>query len=248
MPTSGISTFQVTRDDIIFAAYRACGLYTFNDLGPSANATTYAAQALNILVKNLMQDGYMLHCYKTISLAQVANKNPYTIGPSGADWTADRPERVAQAWMRDANNNDRPVNVLTRQQYNMLTPKNASGPIINVYYDPQIVSGVLYVWNVPTDTSETIFLSVQRPIFDLVNSTDNFDMPQEGFALLKWCLADELRIELGTPARIQAEIEKKAQFYRTSLADWLTAEEPVTYFTPDPQAQLGAGSGGSGVV
>lgn len=235
MATSGSYVFQVTRDDVIQSALRLCGVYGANDT-PDAADVTACALALNILVKNLMMDGWLLHAYQTFSFAQVAAKQSYTISTAGgADVAQPRPERIAQMWARDANNFDQPVQMLTRNEYNLLSPKNTTGPITNAYYDPQIVTGVLYVWPVPADTSKTIFVSCQRPFQDMLASGNNFDFPQEYFSALKWMLADEIMLEYGAPARMIEVIMQKAAMYRAAAADWITAEEPVTYFTPEYQ-------------
>jgi hypothetical protein len=239
MTTSGTTAFTVTRDDIIAAALRSCGVVA-EGASPTTEQVTNSAFALNLLLKNFAIQGWLLWVYSSVTIPLVANQVSYTIGPSGANVTANRPIRLARGYIRDSNGYDTPLRLLTQDEYDRLTPKAANSSIPNsIYYDAQIGTatvvgnGTLYIWPPSADATRTIILTDQRHIQDVSSSTQNFDLPQEWFLPLKWQLASEIGPDYGVTERQQQRIDQKAEFYLNKVADFSTAEEPAVFFTHD---------------
>lgn len=244
MATSGTTTFSVTRDDIINAALRACGVLQDGQTA-STQQLTDGAQALNLLLKYYATKGWLLWVYEWVPIPLVAAQASYTIGPSGANVTDDRPLRVARGFIRNLTTNfDTPMLMLTRQAYDMTTPKDTPGVPNSFYYDPQVVSGgttvgkgTVYVWPVPTDASYSVYLTVQRHIQDITSGSQQFEVPQEWFLPLKWQLASEIGPEYGVTERSQQRIDGKAEYYLTQVSDFAVAEEDGVSFTPYQQGR-----------
>jgi hypothetical protein len=233
MAVSNITTFTVTRDEIINGALRLCGVL---QEGQTANATqlTDAAQSLNLLLKYYATKGWLLWCYYPISFTTVVNKGQYVIGPSGPDVTDNKPLRVARGYIRaTANSLDIPLNHLTRQGYDMLSPKTQTGVPNSFYIDQQRDTAICYLWPVPIDITHTIVLTTQRQIMDITTGAQNFDLPQEWFLPLKWNLAADIGPEFGVTERAQQRIDAKAEFYLGEVSDFSSAEEPSVTFTPN---------------
>ena len=93
------TTYSVTRDQIISSALRKLGVL---ELGatPDTDTVNNGAQVLNLMIKQWMTDGIKLWTIVEDVLPLVANKNSYTIGPSG-DLVTDKPLRLIQAFLRN---------------------------------------------------------------------------------------------------------------------------------------------------
>jgi hypothetical protein len=237
MTTSGTAVFTVTRDQIINAALRSLKVISAGQSG-STDDITDCAFALGLILNTMNTDGYMTWLYQTISVPFVASQASYTIAESSADVTAFRPVRIAHAFRRDSSTppNDVDMAQLSRQEYDMLTPKTLEGVPTQFFYDPQLTAGVLYVWPVPEDTTYSARLSIQRPVQDITASTQNFDVLREWYQPLRWMLADEIGLEYEVDLATLDRVEKKATYWRNRLADF-SQEGGSVYFQPDPSAR-----------
>jgi len=248
MASTGTATFTRTRDQLITAALRK--LRVLQD-GQTATATQIsdASESLNLLIKQMQSDGLALWTYQLLAIPCVANKYTYTIGPSGADITANRPLRLFPgAYIRDTTSAtlllDTPLTVIDRQTYLQYGSKTSQGVPNSIYYDSQFNTatatspstghGTLYVYSNPMDANHTIYANFQRQLFDMTTGTDEFDFPAESFLALQWRLAAELSDEYEVPEDRIARIERKAKYYVDALEDWSVETAPVQ-FTPDWQ-------------
>jgi hypothetical protein len=125
-----------------------------------------------------------------------------------------------------------PLIQLSRQEYDQLGQKAAQGIPNSYYYDPQLINGVLSLYLAPNAQSNVVILTCQRPIADVINSTDSFDFPIEWTNALKWGLAEQLIPEYFVPEDVAARVERNAEKYLGDMLDW-DQEEAPTFFTPD---------------
>lgn len=236
MATSGTTTYTVNRDEVIANALRKCGVLAEGQTATPEQVTN-SAQDLNALLKFYATKGWLLFVYEWISFTCVSGDLDYTIGPSGANVTANRPIRIGNAFVRNtsAGDYDTPMVQLTRQQYDLLSPKDVPGVPNSYYYDPARDTGIIYLWPVPNATNYDIHINVQRHIEDITSATQNFDVPQEWFLPLFWNLAAEIGVDYGVTERQMQRIEAKAEYYLKEVADFAVAEEPSVYFQPSPQ-------------
>lgn len=82
MSTSGIITFNRTRDQIIKAALRKCGIYAEGET-PTAQQITDGAEDLNMMVKGWKALGINLWCYQEIAIFPVVGQASYSLGVGG---------------------------------------------------------------------------------------------------------------------------------------------------------------------
>jgi len=230
--TSSTYTFDVSSDDVCKAALRSLGVIGTGET-PGTEDYTNCRFALNLILKSLPIETWLLWCYNDIAVPLVSGTASYTLGPTGTV-VGVRPNRIAKAWMRDANNNDIPMVQLARTDYEMLTPKDTPGIPVNYYYDPQLTNGVLYTWPVINDSGYTMYVSNQRTIQDITTGTQTFDLPQEWFQPLRWMLADELSHEYVLNLQKVEFIKARADMWREKMSNY-TREEPGVYFTPNFQ-------------
>ena len=197
MPTSGTTTFSISRDDIIKRAYRLLGVTSAGQT-PSTDLVSDASFALNTLVKAWQADGMPLWAIRSYSVPLTDGDATYNIG-NGQTINTPKPLKLTQAFNHDSVSDvDIPMRILTRQEYNMLGNKTSSGNPIQIFYDPQRTYGILSVFPVPTSTeatNNTIVIHYQRPFEDFNASTDELDFPQEWFDAVCYGLACRLAPE-----------------------------------------------------
>lgn len=107
----------------------------------------------------------------------------------------NRPLRIISARRRNSDNIDTIVTPISRQEYFDLSNKASDGEVNQYYYDPQLTNGVLYVWPLTTDVSNTLKITVYDPVNDLDSTDDNIDFPVEWMRPLKMMLAQDLVLE-----------------------------------------------------
>lgn len=230
MSTSGSTNFTVTRDQIIAAAYRKLGVIGF-DQTPSADQVTVAAESLNMMVKSLINKGMPLWALSQFSFPTVASTATYTIG-LGQTLNTAKPLKIIQAWYRNSSNNDVPMTVITREEYNRLGNKTSLGTPIQLYYDPQRDTGTIFLFPTPQDASVTIFFRYQRPFEDFDLSTDNPDFPQEWYEVLVYQLATRLAPDVGLPVQDRQMLKQEAKDILQDALDF-GVEEGSFYFEVD---------------
>lgn len=231
------TSYTVSRDTIITTALRKLQVIELG-VTPNADTLTNSAQSLNIMIKAWQSQGIKLWTIDEYTLPLVAGQNTYTIGPAGPDLTANKPLKVIQAWLRNIQstpNIDTPLQLLSKQEYNILGSKLSTGTTNSVFYDPRVTNGILYIYLTPdaiTATNFQLHFVAQRPMTDISIGTDIPDFPNEWMQALIWGLADELAIEYGCHINQRQEIALKADKYRKELEDW-DVEYSSTLFTPD---------------
>jgi hypothetical protein len=139
------------------------------------------------------------------------------------------PQKVLDAFIRTPAGNDTVLTPISRYDYNMIGMKTSQGTPNQYYYDPQLGAGVLTVYNVPMDATNTLYVTIQRQIQDAGIATTNPDFPQEAFRMLKWCLADEIALDYGTPEKVMMKIERKAAQLREGFFAYEQENAPVVF-------------------
>lgn len=226
------TTYTTTRDAIITRALRILGVLAQGE-SPTATMLTEGSEALNDLVKAWEADGMPLWAIREFHLPMVTNQAEYTMGPTSPVVT-DKPLRIQSGYFHNGLTNiDIPMVVLTRDEYNRLGNKTATGQPVQFYYDPQKTDGTVHLFPVPNAVSagstNYIKLIYQRPFEDMNTATDAPDFPQEWFQAVKFGLAEALAPEYGVPLENYGHIRKVAKEYK-DLALSMGTEEGSFYF------------------
>lgn len=239
--------FYPTAETVIEAALRAIAVIDpETTLQPNTTEMANALEALNFLVTSWQAHGMQVWCHKTVSYVLTA-ANSYTIGPSGATITAARPLRIVQAWLRDTSTNpvDTPLNIVSRDEFNLLSVKTTPGIPNQLFYDPEFdrdasngganAKGKIWIWPQPDATVVTnydLYMVCVRPIQDFTAKTDYLDFPQEWFNAVKWNLAHQIAFEYGVPVEILDRLEKRAET-ELSLALSFDNDPAPVFFQPE---------------
>lgn len=244
MPAPSYSyNISTNRDGIIARALRLIGGIGQGET-PTAIQITEGAEALNDLVKSWQADGMPLWCLKTYGgFAFTQGTASYTVGVSGQTWNNSSygaPLRVLQVWQR-TNNYDSPVNLITREQYNLMGAKATQGTPSLYWYNPpgELTSaaeniGTMTVYPTPdadAAANHTCYFTGVRGFADFDSSTDVPDFPQTWFNAIKWGLAVELSFDYGVSATDRAQIAKKAEKEKEQALS-AGSEEGSIFFHP----------------
>lgn len=308
MTTSGIITFNRSRDQIIKAALRKCGIYAEGET-LTAQQITDGAEDLNMMIKAWKAMGINLWCYQEIAVFPVIEQSSYTISSTGdrtavtynvttlsanaalgagtitltsvtgvattynigvvlddstIQWTtvngapsgsvvtltailtsaasagnmvyvyqtkANRPLRVSAGRIKIDNGNEIPMKVISRDAYFKLPIKTTEGKPTQLYYDPQLSAGKLYIWSTFQTVNDFIIITTQREIEDFNTLTDTADFPQEWLEALVWNLAARISFDYGIDKVTRDDISAIAQgFLETVMA--FDQEAASICFTP----------------
>jgi hypothetical protein len=222
------------------AALRKCGIIDLDYVYSNVDALCInTLEAFNMMIKQWQTEGIKLWTVVEQQVPLTASKTSYTIAPSGGDITSNKPLRVIQAWLRNTTitpNVDTQVQILSKQEYNMLGSKFSTGTVNSLYLNPGVSSSVLNLYltsDTLSSTRYTLYMVVQVPLADVLDDgTADPQFPNEWYSTLVWNLADEIAVENGVPEKRRQEIALKANMYKSKLEDW-DVENESTFFVPD---------------
>lgn len=135
--------------------------------------------------------------------------------------TAGRPTKIIHAYRRDVNGYDTQVSIIGEKEYRNQSNKSSEGPPVEIWYQPTLGTGTLYVW--PVDggaTWDKLVLSAQYYPDDFDAAGDNPQLPVEWGNVLVWGLAAELASEYGLPEREQAKLWEIAEFKLNEMLNY----------------------------
>lgn len=239
MATSGLTTWNMTRDGIIQAAYRKLGVVA-DGVTASATQITNGAEALNNLIYAWHADGMPLWAIKEFVFNLTQGQNAYPIG-LGQTLNVPAPLKIIQAYTRDLiSMTDIPMNVYTHNDYNLLATKTAQNPQgypIHIWYEisNQNQVGTIHLWPSPdaySQSNRTVTIVYQRPFEDFNSSTDNPDFPQHWLNALIFNLADVLSYEVGLPLMDRNLLKAQAEKAHEEALSFGT-EEGSLFLMPD---------------
>lgn len=237
------TTYTVNPQQIITNALRKQGWLAY-DATPDPIVLANMLQSLNIMIKAWSSRGIKLWCIENINVILQANKNNYSIGPSGADVTTDRPLRIEDAPTVLNLTSGNSYELFRLARYDYLTLGNKSQPAgqpSDYFYDPLIPNGILYVYVTPNaNTAANFIIQIpqRRYIQDLNSLTDNFDFPSEWYQAILWGLAEETSLDNQIPEGRVDRISAQSKMYIQQMEDW-DREWASISFAPDRR-----GSGG----
>jgi len=125
-----------------------------------------------------------------LTSAAATDNNVYTYTTKSG-----RPLSITEARLHRDSATDTPLTLLNRDEWMEIASKETNGTPTCVYYDPQLDSGVLYVWPRPSTVDNWIKLTARMPIQDFDAAENDPDFPTECMRAVKYNLAVELSHE-----------------------------------------------------
>lgn len=233
MSTSGVTTFNMTSDNLVTAALRKLAVLG-DGQSPSTTQLTSGTEALNVMLKTFQTKGMPLWAIKEYDVP-LTSTNAYTIG-TGQTVNTPAPLVVLQAILVDTlANNSVPLNPKSHTDFNLLTIGASAGTPVSYWYEPLNQTGVLHVWPTPDNYSTTnrkIKLVYQRPFEDMVSGSNNLDFPQYWQEAIIYGLAYRLSPEYGIPLQDRQAIAQDAAYF-LSEALAFGNEEGSMFIQPD---------------
>lgn len=234
MPTSGTTTWNYTRDQIINAAWRKIDVLNQGET-PTSLQQVAAQEALNNIVYTLYAQGMPLWAMTQMPITLIAGQATYNLG-IGQTINVPAPLKVVQAWSHDDNQDqDIPMNIYTAYNFNQLTSKMSQGLPIQIWYEPLNQTGIIHLWPVPNTysaTNRTVYIRYQRPFEEFDASTDTPDFPQVWIEPLIYSLAHRLAPEYGVDPSDTSVLQQTANEMIENALSFGT-EEGSMYLTPD---------------
>lgn len=212
MSTSGSTNYSTSANTIINGALRIIGAVAQGET-PTADQTSEALEALNMMIKAFEADGMPLWAIKQYNVPLTVSVNTYRIGLSQTI-NIPKPLKVIGAFLHNTVTLiDIPMRVVTRAEYNLLGNKTSEGQPVQLYYEPLNTYGDLHLFPTPDANSAAdceVTIVYQRPFEDFDTVSDEPDFPQEWFDALKYGLADRIAPEYGVPITDRNDIARRA--------------------------------------
>lgn len=145
---------------------------------------------------------------------------------------AQRPLNILEAWIRDEDDNDRPVRVISREEYTRMGDKFTGGSINSLYYDPQLTNGVLYVFSPESEVTNSLEMVVEYPVEDMDAAANDFDCPSHWLMAIKYGLELVLAPSYGVRSEQLRSIASLAEMY---LDEAMSSDKEAVsiFFQPD---------------
>lgn len=109
---------------------------------------------------------------------------------------AQNPKDLETALLRDINNTDSPLDIMTVQDYDFLPNKrdpNYLGDPTAIYFERGLGSSKIYTdVGAAIDTRSHIVITYQEPVQDMTNNADEPYFPQEWYLALCWGLSEQI--------------------------------------------------------
>lgn len=165
-----------------------------------------AKRGLDILLTQIQNRNVLLHKIETVEIPCVSGQSVYTLDNSVLD--------VLHAGIQTQSGS---VVTMSRQGYERwaeLPTKSQSGRPISYWFDRRQHGNNLNVWPVPSDSSATIVLTVQKNTEDTVRAFDNVDMPRRFIPALTYGLAYWIGLRRSSRVSLQKLQLLKSEFDR----------------------------------
>jgi hypothetical protein len=224
MAISGSTDFSISRDQLIEGALRICGALAPGET-PTTTQYTWAAEALNMVVKAWQSDGMPLWAMSEYTITLVDATNTYTITPKLL--------KVTQALNRNSDSNiDIPMRIVSRDEYNRLGNKTSSGNPIILWANPNLDNTTVKVYPTPTTVeagNNTLILTFQKEFSDFDASADTPEFPKEYYDAIKFALASRLSYEYGMDVQDRKQIFEQALILKNEALSFGTEEGSVFF-------------------
>lgn len=181
---------MATAQAIINRALRSIGALSEGGT-PSVARSIEALDILNTLLDSWRLDTYLIYAEKIVIKVLTVNKPSYTIGPSSADISADRPEWLAGAYLTISGIDYPPLDPLTDDQYAAIPLKTVSSIPNSINFAATYPNATIFLYPQPAG-SYTLNLRLPEVLQEFASLTTDYAMPKGHRRALELNLALEL--------------------------------------------------------
>lgn len=230
MATSGVTTYQLTKLQILDAAIGTLGVLARGQT-PDTEDYEKAETKLNMLLARYRTKQLPLWKRTEYTFSPTAATSSYTIG-SGQTLNTPYPLKMLEAWsIPVAGNTPIAIELIANSEYNQLPTDTSSGQPLKMTYQPLNNTGVLKIWPTPDSSVASnyeIKIVYQKPFDYFVNDTDTMDLPEEWYLPLVYDLAVLLAPDWGLPLEDRRELKQEAKLYMDEVQSF--GEEDASWF------------------
>lgn len=237
MATSGSTTWEMTRDQIIAAAMRKGGALAKGQTPDAQDLSDYTL-ALNALVAEYQTLGMPLWAREQYSITLITNQKDYVLGV-GQTLNTPFPLKIHQGILQNSTSTSRiDVNLISIYDFNLLPQGGTQlsyGQPVNMCYRPDINVGTISVWPIPDATTASEYkleITYQRPFEDFVSAANTPDFPKEWHNALIYGLAALIADELTLPLPDKQYLVQMAEKHLERALSF-GVEEASFYVQPD---------------
>lgn len=225
MSTSGSTSWELTRDDIIKAALRKLGVLN-KGATPDSTTLSTASTALNGVLSRFNTLGMPLWKRYEESVTLVA---------STASYTLTNAIKVAAVYLRNSSSSVQ-YEIENRSEYDMnKLPYSATGIPSAWSYTPNISEGgVLRIWPIPdssTASNYTLRVIKQKEMETFTAAAETPDFPPYWTDAVIYALAVALAPEYSLPLNDRSELKQQAKEY-LDQAKGYSDEDGSIYLQP----------------
>lgn len=210
---------MATAQTVIDAALRLMSIKS-----PSSGDRDNGLLALNSLLGLLSAQKLVIQQIINESFTLTIGTSSYTIG-SGGDFDTVRPTRIVDAWIRNSNDRDYPVELMTRERYNDIEIKTIETRPDRLYYATEYSLGKIY-FNTEPSAAETLYIDSWKPLTALAALGTTVDLPPEYEDFLILTLA------------VRYAPEKSVVMVPTVYVDAKEAKKVIKSLNAEPQLEV----------
>lgn len=178
---------MATAGDIITASFTKVGIDV-----PTTAQTASGLISLNNIISLLGAD-MLTPVVVSESFALVAADSEYTIGNTGSpQWNTARPIRVISCFLRDSDNFDYPVKIISSRDYALLSNKSFSARPNKLYFLPEYPLAKI-IFNTSPDVAYDAYFEFLKNFTEFALTTTTVSLPNE----YKEALVYNLAVSLG---------------------------------------------------
>lgn len=221
MATSGNTSWELQRDEIIKSALRKVGALAKGQT-PSAEDYTDATTALNSLIQTLSTNGMPLWKRIEIELTPVLNQTSYSIATD---------LKVVQVYLSD-NTSGTLFELTPKSLYDInRMPSSTTGQAVHYYLDYSLNTTDVVIWPKPDQgmvDNKKINVVYQKEFDGFITSTDTPDFPTYWTDALIYSLAVRIAPEYGLPLQDRQLLKEEAKMYIEAAEGY--GDEDVSWF------------------
>lgn len=204
-----------TARDLIKKAMQKIGILADGE-EPSSSEANDCFDALNLMLESWAGRSLLTSAQIQEGFTLTASQSSYTIG-SGGNFNTTKPFSIESAFIRDSNNTDYPIVVISKDVYNGYPDKayttSTSRPR-TLFYDPGLTqqatqTGTVYLYPIPdSSTTYTLYINSEKPFTSFTNLSSTVTFPTGYKRAIIYNLALEICPDFNKTA--SAELQKTA--------------------------------------
>lgn len=213
MTTSGVTTWELNRNELIERAFAKLGI-PGEDNSLTATQISEGETALNMVIAMAVTDGMPLWKRTTESLTPSTTSQVYTLSNA---------IKVAAVFLRDSGGTQYALQNKSLYDF-MNLPRNASGIPVHWTFQPSIQGGTISFWPLTSDSTtvanKTLQVVYQKEFDGFTDSTETLDMPAYWITAIVYKTAVLLAPEYGIPLQDRQALRAEAKEYWDLASDY----------------------------